>query len=55
MELVEVKVNAQSEYLNAIISDASPLIHDRDPKRVNKNLKVTSVYCHWGLIQGEYT
>ncbi|TNN85641.1 Caveolin-2 [Liparis tanakae] len=40
MELVEVKVNAQSEDLNAILSDASPSIHDRDPKRVNKSLKV---------------
>ncbi|XP_076606748.1 caveolin-2-like [Chaetodon auriga] len=38
-ELMEVKV--QSEDLNSTSSDTRPLIHDRDPKKVNKNLKVT--------------
>ncbi|KAM6947107.1 caveolin-2-like [Lycodopsis pacificus] len=41
MELMEIKVNVQSEDLNSTLSDASPLVHDRDPKRVNKSLKVT--------------
>ncbi|KAK9529066.1 hypothetical protein VZT92_013183 [Zoarces viviparus] len=36
-----IKVNVQSEDLNSTHSDASPLVHDRDPKRVNKSLKVT--------------
>ncbi|XP_068450908.1 caveolin-2-like [Clinocottus analis] len=41
MELMEVKVYAQSEDLNSIHSDARPPIHDRDPKRVNTSLKVS--------------
>ncbi|XP_051271170.1 caveolin-2-like [Dicentrarchus labrax] len=40
-ELMEVKVDVQSEDLNSTHRDTRPLIHDRDPKRINKSLKVT--------------
>ncbi|XP_038553919.1 caveolin-2-like [Micropterus salmoides] len=40
-ELMEVKVDVQSEDLNSTHSDTRPLIQDRDPKRINKSLKVT--------------
>ncbi|XP_037636338.1 caveolin-2-like [Sebastes umbrosus] len=40
-ELMEVKVDGQSEDLNSTHSGKGPLIHDRDPKGINKSLKVT--------------
>ncbi|XP_041836943.1 caveolin-2-like [Melanotaenia boesemani] len=39
-ELVEVKVDVHSEDVDFIHDDVRPLIHNRDPKRVNSNLKV---------------
>lgn len=49
-ELMEVKVDVQSEDLNSTHRDTRPLMHDRDPKRVNKSLKVTDVHHHRDLI-----
>lgn len=49
-ELMEVTVDVQSEDLNSTHSYTRPLIQDRDPKGINKSLKVTSEHCHWGLI-----
>uniref|UniRef100_A0A3Q3F6Q6 Caveolin n=2 Tax=Labrus bergylta TaxID=56723 RepID=A0A3Q3F6Q6_9LABR len=41
-EGMEVKVDVQSEEMNSNHSDTSQaLIQDRDPKRINKSLKVT--------------
>ncbi|KAF7661943.1 hypothetical protein LDENG_00250280 [Lucifuga dentata] len=40
-EEMEVKVKIESEDLDSAHSDRRPLIHDRDPKGVNKCLKVT--------------
>lgn len=54
-ELVEVKVDVQSEDLNSRRGDARPLIHDRDPKGVNKSLKVTNVHRHRDLINIKHT
>lgn len=45
-ELMEVKVDVQGEDLNPTQRDTRPLIHDRDPKRINKSLKVTNVHRH---------
>lgn len=45
-ELQEVKVDVHSGDLDIIHSDARPVIHDRDPKRVNTSLKVTNVHQH---------
>lgn len=49
-ELMEVKVDVQSEDLNSTHSDTRPLIYVRDPKRINKSLKVTNVRRHIDLI-----
>lgn len=54
-ELMEVKVDVQSEDLNSTHSDTRPLIQDRDPKRINKSLKVTNVHCHRDLINIKHT
>ncbi|XP_074490468.1 caveolin-2-like [Sebastes fasciatus] len=40
-ELMEVTVDVQSEDLNSTHSYTRPLIQDRDPKGINKSLKVT--------------
>ncbi|XP_053171484.1 caveolin-2-like [Scomber japonicus] len=40
-EQMDVIVEVQSEDLHSSHRDVRPLIHDRDPKRVNKSLKVT--------------
>ncbi|XP_013864470.1 caveolin-2 isoform X1 [Austrofundulus limnaeus] len=39
-EMMEVRVDLHSEELDSTLEDVRPLIHDRDPKRVNSNLKV---------------
>uniref|UniRef100_A0A3Q0SYN5 Caveolin n=1 Tax=Amphilophus citrinellus TaxID=61819 RepID=A0A3Q0SYN5_AMPCI len=39
-ELQEVKVDVHSEDLDFIHSGTRPVIHDRDPKRVNTSLKI---------------
>ncbi|XP_069007156.1 caveolin-2-like [Embiotoca jacksoni] len=39
-ELVEVKVDVRSEDLDSTSRNTRPLIHDRDPRRVNSSLKV---------------
>ncbi len=49
-ELMEVKVDVQSEDPNSTHSNTKPLIEDRDPKRINKSLKVTTVHHHGDLI-----
>ncbi|XP_049438954.1 caveolin-2-like [Epinephelus fuscoguttatus] len=41
VELMDVKVDVQSDDLSSTHSDTRPLIHDRDPKGINKSLKVT--------------
>ncbi|KAL7406931.1 hypothetical protein ABVT39_000384 [Epinephelus coioides] len=41
VELTDVKVDVQSDDLSSTHSDTRPLIHDRDPKGINKSLKVT--------------
>ncbi|KAM8756313.1 caveolin-2-like [Acanthopagrus schlegelii] len=40
-ELMEVKVDVPTDDPNSTHSDARPPLHDRDPKGVNKSLKVT--------------
>ena len=54
-ELMEVKVDAAPEDLNSTHSDKRPLLHDRDPKRVNKSLKVTNVHHHRDLTKLKHT
>lgn len=55
VELMDVKVDVQSDDLSSTHSDTRPLIHDRDPKGINKSLKVMSVQHHRGLININYT
>lgn len=54
-ELMEVKVDVPTGDPNSTHSDARPPRHDRDPKGVNKSLKVTNVQCHRDLINTEHT
>lgn len=42
---MEVKVDVQSEDQDFSRNNARPLIHDRDPNKINSNLKVTNVRC----------
>lgn len=48
VELMEVKV--QSEDLKSKHADRRPAITDRDPKRINKSLKVTNEHRCTDLI-----
>ena len=48
---MDVIVEVQSEDLHSSHRDVRPLIHDRDPKRVNKSLKVTNMHLHLDLTQ----
>lgn len=54
-KLMKVKVDIQSEELDSIQSNTRPLIQDRDPKGVNKNLKVNNVICYQDLNDINHT
>ena len=45
-ELMDVKVDVHSEDLHTTNSDVKSTIQDRDPKRINNNLKVFLVHRH---------
>lgn len=45
----EAKVDIQSEDLDSIHTNTRPLIQDRDPKGVNKSLKVNNVVRYQDL------
>ena len=51
---MEVKVDVPSGDPNSTHSDARPLLLERDPKGVNKSLKVPNVQCHRDLINIEH-
>lgn len=46
---MEVKVDVEAEDPHSSHSDTRPLTDDRDPKSINKSLKVTNVHRHMAL------